>query len=249
MSTQFNGANSRCPGPILISPAGVPLAVRLAPTIVEVELNDEDVFDDDKARRDAISSFENIFVFNRQTRCSCQWLRQGLSEAPPSSCPGSSAAGGVVTRLKSGIILHSLASLRPSRAHRLTLQCTCRVVLGVGLDYPVDSFLKAISNLLSSACADPSKTKGGKEQRASSVLDTSPPPIQSGCACRGDSGLAHIACLVQAATSPAGAAPRKRRMGIVPDVQAMLHGGDADGAGGGVVVAGRGSGGGEHLTA
>jgi hypothetical protein len=47
---------------------GVP--VRLAPTIVEVELNDEDVFDDDKARRDAISSFENIFVFSRQTRCS-----------------------------------------------------------------------------------------------------------------------------------------------------------------------------------
>jgi hypothetical protein len=32
-------------------------------------------------------------------------------------------------------------------------------------------------------------------------LDTSPPPIQSGCACRGDSGLAHIACLVQAAAS------------------------------------------------
>ena len=31
-------------------------------------------------------------------------------------------------------------------------------------------------------------------------LDTSPPPIQSGCACRGDSGLAHIACLVRAAT-------------------------------------------------
>ena len=25
-------------------------------------------------------------------------------------------------------------------------------------------------------------------------LDASPPPIQSGCACRGDSGLAHIAC-------------------------------------------------------
>jgi hypothetical protein len=32
-------------------------------------------------------------------------------------------------------------------------------------------------------------------------LDTSPPPIQFGCACRGDSGLAHIACLVQAAAS------------------------------------------------
>ena len=30
-------------------------------------------------------------------------------------------------------------------------------------------------------------------------LDTSPPPIQSGCACRGDSGFAHIGCLVLAA--------------------------------------------------
>ena len=32
-------------------------------------------------------------------------------------------------------------------------------------------------------------------------LDTSPPPIQSGCACRGDSGLAHIDCRVRAAAS------------------------------------------------
>ena len=32
-------------------------------------------------------------------------------------------------------------------------------------------------------------------------LDTSPPPIRSGCACRGDSGLAHIACLVRAPAS------------------------------------------------
>ena len=32
-------------------------------------------------------------------------------------------------------------------------------------------------------------------------LDTSPPPIQMGCACRGDSGLAHIDCLVQLAES------------------------------------------------
>ncbi len=32
-------------------------------------------------------------------------------------------------------------------------------------------------------------------------LDTSPPPIQSGCACRGDSGLAHIDCLVKKAGS------------------------------------------------
>ena len=32
-------------------------------------------------------------------------------------------------------------------------------------------------------------------------LDVSSPPIQSGCACRGDNGLAHIACLVRAAAS------------------------------------------------
>jgi hypothetical protein len=32
-------------------------------------------------------------------------------------------------------------------------------------------------------------------------LDASPPPIQSGCACRGDGGLAHIGCLVEAAAS------------------------------------------------
>ena len=33
-------------------------------------------------------------------------------------------------------------------------------------------------------------------------LDTSPPPIQSGCACRGGSGLAHIACLARAVVVP-----------------------------------------------
>ena len=32
-------------------------------------------------------------------------------------------------------------------------------------------------------------------------LDTSPPPIQSGCACRGDGGLAHVECLVKVAAS------------------------------------------------
>jgi hypothetical protein len=45
-------------------------------------------------------------------------------------------------------------------------------------------------------------------------LDTSPPPIQSGCACRGDSGLAHIACLVRAAASQyafTGASTNNRR--------------------------------------
>ena len=34
-------------------------------------------------------------------------------------------------------------------------------------------------------------------------LEASPPPIQMGCACRGDTGLAHIGCLVQAAASRA----------------------------------------------
>ena len=30
-------------------------------------------------------------------------------------------------------------------------------------------------------------------------LDTDPPPVQMGCACRGDSGLAHVDCLAQVA--------------------------------------------------
>ncbi len=34
-------------------------------------------------------------------------------------------------------------------------------------------------------------------------FDSDPPPIQSGCACRGDGGLAHIACMVAAAVSQA----------------------------------------------
>ena len=37
------------------------------------------------------------------------------------------------------------------------------------------------------------------ESACTICLDTSPPPIQSGCACRGDGGLAHIDCRVQAA--------------------------------------------------
>jgi tetratricopeptide (TPR) repeat protein len=39
------------------------------------------------------------------------------------------------------------------------------------------------------------------EKACTICLDTSPPPIQSGCACRGDSGLAHIGCRVKAAAS------------------------------------------------
>ena len=34
-------------------------------------------------------------------------------------------------------------------------------------------------------------------------LEASPPPIQMGCACRGDAGLAHIGCLIHAAASRA----------------------------------------------
>ncbi len=30
-------------------------------------------------------------------------------------------------------------------------------------------------------------------------LDSDPPPIQSGCACRSDTGLAHVGCLIEKA--------------------------------------------------
>ena len=32
-------------------------------------------------------------------------------------------------------------------------------------------------------------------------LDSDPPPIQSGCACRSDTGLAHLDCLIEKALS------------------------------------------------
>jgi hypothetical protein len=32
-------------------------------------------------------------------------------------------------------------------------------------------------------------------------LDSDPPPIQSGCACRSDSGLAHVECLIEKAVA------------------------------------------------
>ncbi len=35
-------------------------------------------------------------------------------------------------------------------------------------------------------------------------LDSDPPPIQSGCACRSDSGLAHVDCLIAKAVSQQG---------------------------------------------
>ena len=39
------------------------------------------------------------------------------------------------------------------------------------------------------------------EETCTICLDTGPPPIQKGCACRGDAGLAHVDCLVHAAVS------------------------------------------------
>jgi hypothetical protein len=52
-------------------------------------------------------------------------------------------------------------------------------------------------------CARCPETKMAADETGACIicLDTSPPPIQSGCACRGEGGLAHIVCLVQAAAS------------------------------------------------
>ncbi len=69
-------------------------------------------------------------------------------------------------------------------------------------------------------------------------LDSDPPPIQSGCACRSDTGLAHVGCLIENLSSGATAAPRHQSVVGVPDVWTVFHGGDANGAREGVVVAG-----------
>jgi hypothetical protein len=50
--------------------------VRLAPTIVEVELDDEDGFDEDKARRDAINSFENVWTNWMELAATIDWAIQ-----------------------------------------------------------------------------------------------------------------------------------------------------------------------------
>jgi hypothetical protein len=43
-------------------------------------------------------------------------------------------------------------------------------------------------------------TVGGSDVGACTIcLDSEPPPIQSGCACRGDAGLAHVECRAEAA--------------------------------------------------
>ena len=43
-------------------------------------------------------------------------------------------------------------------------------------------------------------------------LDSDPPPVQMGCACRGDSGLAHVDCLAQVAEHHAGPVGLKWRV-------------------------------------
>ena len=55
-------------------------------------------------------------------------------------------------------------------------------------------------------------------------LDNEPPPVQAGCACRADTGLAHIGCMVTAAVSQAA----HRGVEGVPDVQAEVYGADAE---------------------
>jgi hypothetical protein len=43
-------------------------------------------------------------------------------------------------------------------------------------------------------------TRGSSGGTCIICLDVDPPPIQSGCACRGDAGLAHVACRAEAAS-------------------------------------------------
>jgi hypothetical protein len=80
--------------------------------------------------------------------------------------------------------------------------------------------------------------------------ESQPPPIQSGCACRDEAGFVHIECMVQVAVSQVA-----YRGNIawwechMCYVQAEVHGGDADGSGGGMVRAGAGCGGGERRAA
>jgi hypothetical protein len=63
-------------------------------------------------------------------------------------------------------------------------------------------------------------------------LGTSPSPIQSGCACRGAAGLAHLRCRIEATEA-------KEQYQVVvdlPDVQATIHRRDEERAGECVVV-------------
>ncbi len=60
------------------APISIP-GMRLAPTTVEVELDDEAGFDEDKARRDAINSFENIWTNWMELAATIDWAIQDCS--------------------------------------------------------------------------------------------------------------------------------------------------------------------------
>ena len=47
--------------------------------------------------------------------------------------------------------------------------------------------------------AEGSRADGSEEDVCFICYEASPPPIQSGCTCRGPAGLAHLGCRVQAA--------------------------------------------------
>ena len=80
-------------------------------------------------------------------------------------------------------------------------------------------------------------------------VDSDPPPIQSGCACRSDTGLGHVGCLIERAVA------QQPQRGSAVWWECQTRGqqftlrGDANGARGGVVVAGVRSGGGERRAA
>ena len=65
-------------------------------------------------------------------------------------------------------------------------------------------------------------------------LDPDPPPIQSGCACRGDAGLAHVECRILAASAMQQSNGGDEEVGDVlhvqPSIQSPLR---ADGGGAG----------------
>ena len=68
-------------------------------------------------------------------------------------------------------------------------------------------------------------------------LDAEPEPIQSGCACRGDAGLAHVKCRAEAAThrQQSTGISNEFRMVQVRDFWAKFHWCYEDGTGGDVV--------------
>jgi hypothetical protein len=102
-----------------------------------------------------------------------------------------------------------------------------------------------VAAAMASAAGGAPAQRGRESAKAASVcticLDVGdPPPIQSGCACRGDAGLAHVGSLGSAWLSGRGSrvqGTRRRHhwMASVCDVRPGLHRADGAGAGRGVV--------------